>query len=216
MRLSASTLTTSRRSRYLRGQLLAWHHGAMHGFHSLLVGVAFSAACAEVAPATSGRPPSVPQPGGAQPMPGPPVRSSADRMPLSRQQLMHEWALAAEPENKVGADALLRGTWTWTQVFSSEGVEFARIGYDSTHLRIFGDIRLYLAIEVHHYLGVDQWARVSTRLVDCRRKVIDYWPERLVVDVEAVTDPTGRTALGAQIAAVCSASPLVETRPVGQ
>jgi hypothetical protein len=43
-----------------------------------------------------------------------------------------------------------------------------RTGYDSTHVRIFGDVRLYMTIEAHHYQRLEQWSActVGSSIVD--------------------------------------------------
>ena len=73
-----------------------------------------------------------------------------------------------------------------------------------------------MTIVVFHYLQMEQWAKVSTRLVDCKRQVVENWPEGYVMNVAALPDPVGRARLMSEISAVCSAAPFAESRPVGQ
>lgn len=154
--------------------------------------------------------------------PQPTTRGSVDPpgtggQPVDREQQILEWTLSAESENKVGAALWQKGTWSWQlSATDKTGIESLRTGYDSTHVRIFGDIRMYKTIAVRHYLRPEQWVRVSTRLVDCKRKVVENWPEGDVFALSDVRDPEGSNALSAEISAVCAAAPFIDSRPVGQ
>jgi hypothetical protein len=146
---------------------------------------------------------------------------TASRAQTDRTQLKlspaEQALLSCSPRQDVTPPAgFLERRWKWTDFTRGpSGVELTRFGYDTSRIKIFGSVRLYVTASIQAYGTTCAKVAMQSKLIDCNTLTMENWPSGVIVT--PASQGEYREKLEKEFLDVCHASkPTPLPRPVGE